>query len=103
VFGERSLPVLLNGGEGNTGVMQLRNAAIATSRAGISGDPDRPGRLVGVSVDVSEGAALSVVAARAWRADALTKVAAACGDAERKRVVCSLRGLLPWERRPCVA
>ena len=84
VFGELSLPISRRDGDGRPVPLGgLRNAAIASSGAG----GVLAARQAGV-VLAADGSALadgewSVIAHRAWLADALTKVAAQCTRAQR--------------------
>jgi thiamine biosynthesis lipoprotein len=99
VFGEAPLPVAQRQPDGTTRPLgRLRNAALATSHAGGDPDPARPGYIIG-NLDASDAAprSLSVVARFAWRADALTKVAANTPDREREAAVARLGGRLIGE------
>lgn len=94
VFGDAVLPVHRREADGRlTPLGGVRQAAMASSHTG------RPGRefpavVVGACGDAPE--VLSVMARSAWRADALTKVAAATPRALRARAVAALGGhLLP--------
>jgi FAD:protein FMN transferase len=89
VTGAHALPVELRG----TGrVLLLRDAALASSASGERWDASLPGEILGTA-----GAACgcwSVLAARAWRADALTKVAALTPPGARAELLGRLGGRL---------
>jgi len=97
VFGARDLPVAQRNPEGELRPLGgLRNAAMATSQygdsAGLAGlvvDPD--------GADRGPAAVFSIVARYAWRADALTKVAALAHPQERAALVSRLGGCLVTE------
>lgn len=113
VFGERILPVVQRKLDGTTQALGgLQNAALATSRVCGEADNDFPGRIVGRSQWESplnganaspQGEVLSVIAKFAWRADALTKVAALAPGNERAERVARLGGLLVVGVSTCVA
>lgn len=89
VVGAHALPVELRA----TGdVLLLRDAALASSAGATRWDASLPGEILGAA-----GAAVghwSVLAARAWRADALTKVAALAPSATRVPLLERLGGRL---------
>ncbi|MED5621162.1 FAD:protein FMN transferase [Ideonella sp. BN130291] len=94
VFGERSVPVQRRELDDSlTPLGQLRNAALASSRVGGALDERFPGCIVGAPANAPVEV-LSVVARSAWRADALTKVAALTPPAERAARVAQLGGCL---------
>jgi thiamine biosynthesis lipoprotein len=76
---------------------ELHDAAIASSRAGEPGaalDPSFPARLVAPAGRHPQPGVWSVLARSAWRADALTKVAANTPAPHRDALVRSLGGCL---------
>jgi FAD:protein FMN transferase len=92
VFGEALLPVWRREADGRVQPLgQLRDAALASSRVGVPSG-EFPACLVGASDDSAE--VITVLARRAWRADALTKVAAALPQNERAGRVAALGGHL---------
>jgi FAD:protein FMN transferase len=94
VFGARVLPVHRRELDDSlTPMGQLQSAAMASSRAGGGANDRFPGCIVGAPAGAAEEV-LSVVARSAWRADALTKVAAATPVPERAARVAQLGGCL---------
>lgn len=92
VFGDITLPVARPDGQGGLEPLGgIRNAAVATSRVTHSNDPSFRGCIVS-----KRGAAgcgqWSVIACHAWRADALTKVAALAAGHHRGALVARLGG-----------
>ncbi len=80
----------------------LRDAAIASSHAqepSRDPDPDFAALIVGKANVTPSPGVFSVLARRAWRADALTKVACLAAPAKREPLVRRLGGLLV---KPCV-
>ena len=71
----------------------LREASLATSVAGAREDL-APGAVVTASGGATESGTWSVIARHAWRADALTKVAALTADGDRASVLMRLGGRL---------
>jgi FAD:protein FMN transferase len=95
VFGELTLPVSRRDADGNLRQLGgLREAAIATSAVGEQSDPRFPGAIVSTTGQVAHGGVWTVVARRAWRADALTKVAALAPAKDRLDTVRRLGGRL---------
>ncbi len=97
-FGDLTLPVQLRDGGGRlTNVGGLRNLAIASSWVRDEDASDRDafsGRIVGsASLPAADGM-WSVLARSAWRADALTKVAACAHAGHRGAAVARLGGRL---------
>jgi len=89
VIGRHALPVQLRA----TGqVLMLRDAALASSATAERWDPSMPGEITGA--DGPARGRWSVLAARAWRADALTKVAALAPAASRDALLARLGGRL---------
>lgn len=89
VIGHHALPVQLRA----TGqVLMLRNSALASSASNADWDASVPGEIVGAT-GIARGR-WSVLAARAWRADALTKVAALAPAASRTARLARLGGRL---------
>lgn len=92
VFGDLLLPVARREIDGTLRQLGgLRDAALATSAARRTADNEFPGLIVGESVQVG---VWSVVARFAWRADALTKVAANAPDDAREAIIARLGGQL---------
>lgn len=99
VFGDFALPIAQRRTNGSTRALgALRDAALATSRCGGGVDENTPGLIVDDDIKRNDGirksATCSVISRFAWRADALTKVAALAPAGERARRVASLGGLL---------
>ena len=102
VFGDMALPVSQRRTDGSTRSLgALQNAALATSRAGGGVDADMPGLILGPGTADTDSAAAfgkaatySVISRFAWRADALTKVAALAPAGERAARIAELGGLL---------
>ena len=101
VFGDNALPVTqrrIDGSSRDLGA--LRNAALATSNAGGTATAQTPGLIVpgreqsASSPTLGASATFSVISRFAWRADALTKVAALAPAHERAARVAALGGLL---------
>lgn len=93
VFGGRALPVHRREADGSLAPLgALREAAMASSRAGGEADRAFPAHIVGAAA--GPAVMLTVVARSAWRADALTKVAASALPAERAERVARLGGCL---------
>jgi FAD:protein FMN transferase len=94
-FGELVLPVSRREADGRlTPLGGLRSGALATSGAGLR-EPDRyPAMLLGRGARRLPRGVHSVLARSAWRADALTKVAAAAPARERAARVRMLGGCL---------
>lgn len=89
VTGDHALPVQLR----DSGhVLMLREAALASSASAARWDRSLPGEILGAA-GVAHGS-WSVLAARAWRADALTKVAALAPAASRDELLGRLGGRL---------
>jgi FAD:protein FMN transferase len=89
VAGKYPLPVQLRA----TGdMLLLRDAALASSASAAEWDASLPAEILGSS-GIAQGR-WSVLAARAWRADALTKVAALAPVATRTAVLAGLGGQL---------
>jgi FAD:protein FMN transferase len=94
-FGALTLPIARRGVDGSTCRLGgLRQAAIATSAVAERPDPCFPGTIVSARGHVAHSGVWTVMARRAWRADALTKVAALAADDERLNVVGRLGGRL---------
>lgn len=95
VYGELALPVSRREADGRiTQLGQLRNAAVATSLVAPQRDDSFPGYIVAPDGTPAHPGVHTVVARSAWRADALTKVAATCPAATRRATVAGLGGLL---------
>lgn len=89
VAGQHAIPVQLR----RSGhVLMLRNAAVATSASVSTWDPSFPGEVLGNAGPVF--GEWVVLAAQAWRADALTKVAALAQPASRNDLLLRLGGRL---------
>jgi FAD:protein FMN transferase len=98
VFGDIELPVQRREMDGTLRPLgALRNAALASSRA-LAGPPGSdasfPGQLIGPPDAPPAPGVWSVLALSAWRADALTKVAANAPERERAQRVRQLGGCL---------
>ena len=96
VYGERALQINRRELDGQLqGLGSLRNGAVSTSYVGACAEPGLPARLVG-AVTASDRSCdvVSVLAARAWKADALTKVAGASAAGERAGIIAALGGTL---------
>lgn len=94
-FGTIAVPVYrreINGSLATLG--GLRNAAIATSVSGSTCTRRFPGVIVGSASNPPQHGLWTVIANRAWRADALTKVAALVPPADRQRWLQRLGGRL---------
>jgi thiamine biosynthesis lipoprotein len=90
-FGRMSLPLHRRGLDGRpTPLGVLQHGAVATSRVGAA-EPAFPSVIVGAGSD-ARPAVYTVMAGTAWRADALTKVAANLPQAQRAAGVARLRG-----------
>jgi thiamine biosynthesis lipoprotein len=93
VFGDAQQPVERRETDGRrTPLGVLRHGALASSRAGPAIDPCFPGHLIGDGA--RHTAVWTVLALRAWRADALTKVAANQTATRRAATIHSLGGQL---------
>jgi len=92
VIGRHPLPVRLRG---NTLTVALRHGALATSVSRAEYDASLPGEILGPQARVAHGQ-WTVLADFAWRADALTKVAALASPLDRAALITKLGGqLLP--------
>jgi len=105
VCGDRGLQVSIREADGRLRPpFRLQNGAVASSCAGGNGAGGSPGCIAGAATCHSPGEVISILAQTAWRADALTKVAAASPAAERGVIVSRLGGkLIPRESAPCNA
>jgi thiamine biosynthesis lipoprotein len=96
VYGDRRLDLVRreeDGGLRKIGCLQ--NGAMASSFAGSQREEYLPGRIVGATAQRGDPhSVVSVLADNAWRADALTKVAAVTPAAERAALVAGLGGTL---------
>lgn len=92
IYGALSTPVCRREIDGRlTPLGALKEAAMATSQYG--GDPDRfRGALVTAAGHSPMRGVWTVLAKQAWRADALTKVAALCESPQRAALIEKLRG-----------
>ncbi|WP_226646778.1 FAD:protein FMN transferase [Microbulbifer variabilis] len=102
VFGDFALPVAQRRADGSTRPLgALQNASLATSSAGGGLNPDTPG-LILAGEDQPESSTpkagnaqtFSVISRFAWRADALTKVAALAPKSQRAERIAHLGGVL---------
>lgn len=94
-FGPITLPVSRREIDGSlTTLGGLTDAAVATSACRARRSKRFPGAIVGSAERTPECGVWTVVAARAWRADALTKVAALVSATNRDRVLERLGGRL---------
>lgn len=97
VRGHYAMPVRVRGSET---VLELRNAALATSVSGAEFDASLPGSIVDARAATIASGTWSVLAHRAWRADALTKVAALIAAKDRSAMLARFGGrLLDHETR----
>ncbi|MDP1630542.1 MAG: FAD:protein FMN transferase [Caulobacter sp.] len=93
VFGDIPTPVHRREVDGGLTLLgHLTNGAVATSRVGGDPDPDQPGWIVAADGVAAKPGLYSVLARMAWRADALTKVAATAAVDDRDEAVTRLRG-----------
>lgn len=93
-FGDVALPLHRRELDGQlTALGALRNAALASSRVGAR-DDDFPAYLVGPAGCAPAPGVWSVMARSAWRADALTKVAANAQPEQRAQLLRELGGAL---------
>lgn len=97
-FGDVELPVLQRGTDDRPVALgELRDGAVASSRVSVQGSAQRddfPGQIRGRGGAVPYAGVWTVLARYAWRADALTKVAANTAPASRQRMVARLGGQL---------
>jgi thiamine biosynthesis lipoprotein len=94
-FGEAQMPIArreLDGSIRPCGT--LRNAAFASSRVAKTQDDEFPAEIVGVPGCTPTPGVWSILARRAWRADALTKVAATAPAEQRRALIDKLGGFL---------
>jgi len=97
VFGEGAVPVRRREADGRLQSLgALRNGAIATSVTAPTPELASafPGRLLGAAGEPATPGTWTVLAQRAWRADALTKVAANSPPEQRAAAVAKLGGRL---------
>lgn len=91
VVGPFALPIRI----ANTETMvELRNGALATSATDSTYDAAMPGEILGAAGSAPPTGQWTVFAARAWRADALTKVAALAPASKRTALLARLGGRL---------
>ncbi|MGD8930447.1 MAG: FAD:protein FMN transferase [Lysobacterales bacterium] len=104
VFGDRELPVQ---GRTEDGALPwlttVKRAAMATSRIGGEPEPGHPALIPDAHRYGGHPRFLTVLAARAWRADALTKVAAMAPPHEAAAAVAALGGALLHGRLACAS
>ncbi len=94
VFGDLSLPVQRREADESLHFLgHVQEAAVATSVLRTVPDARYPGFLVGAAARPA-ARSWTVLARQAWRADALTKVAALAADDEREALVQALGGLI---------
>ncbi|MCE9679155.1 FAD:protein FMN transferase [Shewanella sp. AS1] len=97
VFGCAMLPVHRRERHGLSVAKSLNNQALASSRVGGGLDPMQPGLIVthqdGSDKPESHERVISIQAASAWRADGLTKVAAAFDDDKSDELIALLHRL----------
>jgi thiamine biosynthesis lipoprotein len=91
VIGTHPLPVRLRG---CAEVLLLRDGAIATSAPSMVYDPATPAEIVDAGGAPAAEGVWTVLSPRAWRADALTKVAALAPPSTRASLVARLGGRL---------
>lgn len=96
-FGDVAVPVQRRELDGRmTNLGYLREAALASSRVAPEGDlsPDFPAHIIAPYGAEAQAGIWSVMAKSAWRADALTKVAAVVSPAQRQQMIASLGACL---------
>jgi thiamine biosynthesis lipoprotein len=94
-FGPLTLPVHRREPDGKIRPLGgLRHAAIASSAVRLHDEPSAPGRILSAGGQEPAAGVWSVVAHQAWRADALTKVAALAPRRSRRQAVRRLGGCL---------
>ncbi len=96
VFGDAPQPVHRREADGRIHPLgQLRDAALATSevRPDAAWSPQQPGLVLHGAAGRAQAGVYSVIARSAWRADALTKVAALAAPHERAALVARLGGI----------
>lgn len=96
VFGDRRWPIQIRANDGRAmQLVYLENMALATSSYKEIENPDYPARIVSTSAEMTSNfGTWSVISKSAWRADALTKVAANSNDFERESILKKLGGFL---------
>jgi thiamine biosynthesis lipoprotein len=95
VFGTLTLPVSRRESDGTLRPLGgVREAAIASSAVHVRADARFPGTILAATGHRLAPDVWSVLARHAWRADALTKVAALAPDASRQEVLSRLGGRL---------
>ncbi len=95
VFGEAALPVHRREADGRlTPLGDLRGGAIATSQTREQVGPRFPALIVSGDQGTPTAGVWTVLAAMAWRADALTKVAGLAPPSERAAMIARLGGYL---------
>lgn len=95
VFGNTVLPVQRREVNNHlTDIGQLHNAALATSRTRQDRDPQYPGQIVTTAAGNPADGVWTVLAHSAWRADALTKIAALSPETLREKRISRLGGKL---------
>jgi FAD:protein FMN transferase len=98
VYGDLVLPIQRRNANGNyVALGGLQNAAIATSVVTVDVNETFPGKIMSDIVTPNIGA-WSVMAHYAWRADALTKVAALAKDNQRNEVIKCLGGVMVYPK-----
>ena len=94
VFGSIPLPLTLREADGFRAVGEIANGAAATSATRDRPDTSFPGRIVSTSDAQVHCGSWTVLARQAWRADALTKVAALLPPVQRATAIRRLGGTL---------
>lgn len=94
VFGAISLPLVLRVADGFRAVGGIANGAAATSVTRSRPEASFPGRIVSTGGAQVHRGSWTVLARHAWRADALTKVAALLPPAQRAATIGRLGGTL---------
>jgi len=95
VFGAVDLPLALRGDDGNIRPCgTLRNAAFASSQVSTASDNAFPADIIGAAGLAPQPGVWSVLSRSAWRADALTKVAAIAPPDVRCTLIERLKGKL---------
>lgn len=99
VFGDYTLAVAQRGGFWPNRCVGLRDAALASSSIHKNRDRDFPADIILDGGTAPQTGTWSVLAHSAWRADALTKVAALASDADRESLLKGLGGQLVFAEK----
>ena len=95
VFGDMEWPIYIKNTQGQTEkIVYIKNAAIATSHVSVASNKRFPAKLISSHDRPTEIGTWSVVSKSAWRADALTKVAANAPQDQKNAIIKRLGGEL---------